>query len=258
MGALVFLIDFMIVALRGFLFSFLLALCGCEERKDDSVITFGTSADYRPFEYYEDGKLTGFEIDLANAIANKLGKTANFEDMPFSSLLAGLENGTIDAVASSLVPTEERRRNYDFTVEYYGSVIAFIHGRDNDRMSTDDLSGVKIACQLGSVPEAWMKKNRPKAEIVTIDNVAQSVELIRAGRVDGILVDGIIASTICRDNPDLKYTVVDSPAESADNGFAMAVKKGSTLRELLDNAIQQLDDSGELRAIKEKWNLVSE
>jgi polar amino acid transport system substrate-binding protein len=106
--------------------------------------------------------------------------------------------------------------------------------------------------------ETWLSQNRPKAVLEQIDNVVQAVELVKSGRVDGILVDGAIASTLVSDHSELTLTVAADCADSEEGGTAMAFKKGSPLKNLVDAALQELDNSGELLALKKKWNLVSE
>jgi polar amino acid transport system substrate-binding protein len=230
---------------------------GCEDSKKEDAIVFGTSADYPPFEHYEDGDITGFEIDLARAVANKLGKEANFKDMSFSSILTELQHGSVDVGVSALNPTEERRKNYDFTTSYYSAGLALVYQKSADKFDIAELSGVKIACQLGSVPEKWLKQNRPAADIISIDNVAQSVEFIKAGHAVGILVDNTVAFNLCTNNPELTYMIVaDSIGE--DGGCAMAIKKESPLKKQIDDVLQQLENSGELQALKVKWKLANE
>ncbi|MDR1364963.1 MAG: ABC transporter substrate-binding protein [Holosporales bacterium] len=241
--------------LRAFLATALLLVGGCENKKDENVIAFGTSADYPPFEYYENGEMTGFEIDLAKAVAKKLGKKAEIKDMSFSSLFAGLLDGSVDVVIASTNPTEERRKINDFTTPYYNTGLAFVH-KSGDKVDTSEFTGVRVACQLGSVQEKWLKKNRPAAEAASIDNVAQSVELIKAGRVDGVIVDSAVAATLCSSNPDLTYVVVEEGASDGDS--AMAVKKGSELLNPLNAALKELEDGGELQALKERWKLTGE
>jgi polar amino acid transport system substrate-binding protein len=242
----------MMAALRCFLVAVALSFCGCEDRRDDTVIVFGTSADYRPLEFYEDGKLTGFEIELAKVIATKLGKEAKFEDMPFSSLLTGLENDTIDVVVSSLVPSEERRNVYDFTDLYCSSGIALIFKKGAAPSDLSTLKDVKIACQLGSIPEKWLKAHRPESKLVSIDNATQAPEFVKAGHVEGAVLDSIIAIEFCNTNPTLDYKVVD---DHSDDGFAMAAKKGSHWIASINTVIRELEANGELHALREKWGL---
>jgi polar amino acid transport system substrate-binding protein len=238
---------------RGLLAAILFLVCGCEDDKTDEAITFGTSADYPPFEYYVDGDVAGFEIDLAKAVAEKLGKKAKFKDMAFSSLLTELQTGSIDAAVSTLNATEERRKSYDFTDSYYSTGVALVYRKESPPSDMSVLKDVKVACQLGSVPEKWLKANRPEANLVSIDNVTQAVEFIKAEHVEGALLDSIIAIEFCKTNPTLEYKVLD---ENSDDGFAMAVKKGSNLRDSINTAVGELDASGELQALKKKWGLV--
>ncbi|MDR1233683.1 MAG: transporter substrate-binding domain-containing protein [Holosporales bacterium] len=239
-------------------FSLLFLLVGCDDDKEEGSLIFGTSADYRPFEYYVDGEMVGFEIDLAKAVAKKLNMKPEFKDMAFSSVLIELQNGSIDVVVSSINPSEERRKNYDFTTVYHKSGIALIYRRSNNKMNiSSDLAGMKIASQLGSVPEKWIRQNRPKVNIVSIDNVAQAVEFVKAGHVVGIVVDTTVAVSICADNKELKYAMM-AEATDDEGGCAMAVKKGSPLKQQIDDVIQKMQDSGELQSIKGRWGIISE
>jgi polar amino acid transport system substrate-binding protein len=232
----------------------LFLLGGCEDSKNENAIVFGTSADYRPFEYYENGEMVGFEIDLAKAIAEKLGKEAEFKDMSFQAVLTELQNGSVDVAMASMSPTKERRKNYDFTVTYHKSGVALVYKRGDSKPDVaSDLSGVKMACQLGSVPERWLKQNKPAANVVAIDNVTQAVEFVKAGHVVGIVVDSTVAISLCADNQELEYVVM-AELDDDDGSCAMAVKKDSPLRQQIDDAIQKLEGSGELQALKTKWN----
>ncbi|MDR1391029.1 MAG: ABC transporter substrate-binding protein [Holosporales bacterium] len=241
--------------LRSLFAATLLFVCGCEDNKEQDIITFGVSADYPPFEYYENGKMVGFEIDLAESVASKLGKKYAFKDMAFPSLFADLQNGTVDVVVSAINPTDLRRQSYDFTRAYYTVGIALVQKKD---ASTYGISNIKVACQVGSVPEQWMKKNNPEAEIVAVDNVNQAVELIKTGHVDAVSLDATVAKQICDKNSDLVFIVLVEPSENEDFGFAMATKKESLLKNQIDTVIQQLEESGELSTIKSKWNLDGE
>jgi polar amino acid transport system substrate-binding protein len=247
-----------ITVIRGLLVAALVLLGGCEDSKNENAIVFGTSADYRPFEYYENGNLVGFEIDMAKAIAEKLGKEAEFRDMSFSAVLTELQNGSVDVAVASMSPTMERREKYDFTVAYHKSGVALVCKRGDSKPDvSSDLSGVKVACQLGSVPERWTKQNKPSASMVAVDNVTQAVEFVKAGHVVGIVVDSTVAISLCADNQELEYVVM-AELDDDDGSCAMAIKKGSPLKQQIDDAIQKLNDSGELQALKTKWNFAGE
>jgi polar amino acid transport system substrate-binding protein len=249
-------VCFVIAVLRRLSIAVLFLLGGCGDGKNGDAITFGTSADYRPFEYYEGGEIVGFEVDLAKAIAEKLGKQAEFRDMSFQAVLTELQNESIDVAMASMSPTKERRQNYDFTVVYHKSGVALVYKKGNKPDASSNLSGVKVACQLGSVPEKWIKENRPTAKVVSIDHVTQGGEFLKAGHVVGIVVDSPAAISLCADNQEFEYVIIAELSDD-DGGCAMAVKKDSPLKQQIDDAIQKLQDSGELQAIKAKWNMVS-
>ncbi|MDR0640185.1 MAG: ABC transporter substrate-binding protein [Holosporales bacterium] len=236
----------------------LFLITGCEDKNKDESLIFGTSADYRPFEYYEDGAMVGFEIDLAKAIAEKLGKKAEIKDMSFSAVLTELQNGAIDVAVAALNPTEERRKSYDFTEVYHRSSIALVFRKDNKKLGPkSDLAELKIVAQLGSFPERWVKKNRPAASIESVDNVAQATEFIKAEHADAIVMDTTVAISICADNKEFTYVVLEVSNDD-DTGCAMAIKKDSSLKQRIDDVIRGMETSGELNDLKKKWTVVSE
>ncbi|MDR3224519.1 MAG: ABC transporter substrate-binding protein [Holosporales bacterium] len=235
----------------------LLTSCDGDKDKDNDKLKVGVCADYPPFEYYRDGVLSGFDVDIAKIVAEKLGKTAEFSDMAFSSILVEVKNGTIDAAVSSIGATDERKENYDFTTPYYKSGLSIIYKNDSPISDVDQLSNKKVACQLGSIPEKWLKAKNLKTEIVSIDNVNQAVESLKSGHVDYVLVDNAIAIEYCSTNNDLGSVVVVESIEGSE-GFSVALKKGSPLKEQIDKILAELEANGELHNLKKKWKLVNE
>jgi polar amino acid transport system substrate-binding protein len=96
-------------------------------KKEKNVIVFGTCADYPPMEYYRDGTLTGFEIELVKLIGEKLGEKVVFEDMAFGPLQIALGKGFIDAFVAAFGVTAEGRKKFDFTVPYYIEGLVLLH-----------------------------------------------------------------------------------------------------------------------------------
>ncbi|MDR2464120.1 MAG: ABC transporter substrate-binding protein [Holosporales bacterium] len=245
------------VLLRGFMVIALLFVCSCDERPSEQRIVFGTSADYPPFEFYKNGEITGFEIDLANAIARELGKIVKFKDMSFPSMFSSLQNGTIDVAVASITPTDERRELYDFTEPYHVSAIVLVY-KQNERLNIKNLSGETIACQLGSTQERWVKEKLPQVKIISIDNVVRAAEFVKSGQVIGIVVDELVAVSLCNEHTELKYFVLAKPEDLSRNscGTALAVKKGNAVMlNAMNTAIKKLTDNGEFLRIKEKWGI---
>ncbi|MDR3317401.1 MAG: transporter substrate-binding domain-containing protein, partial [Puniceicoccales bacterium] len=128
---------------KNILLLIVVALCGTiiwlhyPNGKDSDIIKFGTCADYPPMEYYKEDVLTGFEVELAKLIAEKLGKKAAFEDMAFASLPTALKKKFIDAIIAAFGVTKESRQKFDFSIPYYPEVMVFMH-KESDSITTKE------------------------------------------------------------------------------------------------------------------------
>lgn len=231
------------------LYSLILLLTGCSDNSDSDKIVFATSATYPPFEYKQYDEFKGFDIDLANKIAARLGKKAEFRDMQFSAVLPALQNGQADAAIATLTITEERKKNFDFSDPYYFEGMAVIFPKDKPVKTVADLAGKKIACQLGTVMEIWLKKNVPTAQIMTLDDNNQSIEALAAGHVDYVLLDGTQGHVFSQKKPGLSYIVLTQ----AKDGYGILVKKGSPLLPEINKALKKLKENGEIEQLIKKW-----
>lgn len=231
------------------LISFICVLSGCNGEKKANIITFGVCADYPPFEYSEKGEINGFDVELARLLAQQLDKEAVIEDRPFSSLFAALQSDSIDAAISTITITEERLKNFDFSEGYYKEKLVMVYPTKQPIIDKSQLLHKKIACQLGTTMEMWLKKNAPETEIVTMDNNNQAIEALKAHHVDGVLIDSVQGSVFTQKNPGLSYGFI---AES-DNAYGIAFKKDSPLKDKINLALQSLTANGELERLKRKW-----
>jgi polar amino acid transport system substrate-binding protein len=224
-------------------------LAGCDEKSAETPIKFAVCADYPPFEYYDDGKIVGFDIDLAMEIAKKLSKAIAFEDMQLPAMLASVGSGMVDAAISSLAATREREKNYDFSTEYYSESFASVYKQDHPITTKSQLENIKIACQLGSTMEIWLRKNISNVSIVSVDNNNQAIELLKAGHVTCVFIDEINAPAFCKKNPGLAY----APMAKSGDGYAIMLKKGSNWKEKINNALKELASNGTIEKLKKKW-----
>ena len=228
---------------------FTYCLSSCTDQRGHNELTFATSAEYPPFEYRVSGKLIGFEIELAKLIAEQLGKKARFQDMQFSAVLPAVQSGIVDAGISTITITEERKENFSFSVPYYLESIAVIFHKNVPIENRSDLTGKKIACQIGTTMEIWLKKHTKDTEIITMDNNPQAIEMLKAGHVDKVLIDTVQAHTFTEKNPELAYEVI----ARADAGYGIAFKKGSLLTEQVNKALRTLESNGEIAKLKKRY-----
>lgn len=226
-----------------------LFLVGCAEQKSDNQIKFAVSAEYQPFEYYEKGELTGLDIELAKLIAKELGKECVFENMTFSTILAAIKAGNADAGISTITITPERKLNVDFSESYYTESLSMVYKEEHPIDDQAKIAGKKIACQMGSTMEIWLKTAVQNVNLTTMDHNNQAIEALKSGLVEGVLVDSVQAVAFCKSNPGLAHAVI----AKADTGYGIALPKGSPLTVQINQALKALETKGELQKLIKKW-----
>ncbi|KTD78326.1 substrate-binding periplasmic protein [Legionella waltersii] len=224
-----------------------LVSCGKQENKLD--LHFSTSAEYPPFEYNDHGEIKGFDIELAKLIAKEMGKNAVFDNMQFSTVLPAVSSGQDEVAIATISITEERKANFDFSDPYYFEGMAAVYHSLQPITKPTQLQGKKVAVQLGSVMELWLRQNYPQVEITTLDNNNLAIQSLIAGHVDVVLMDGVQGKVFSKKHGDLSYSVI----AKADSGYALATKKGSPLTAEINKALQNLKAKGELQKLEESW-----
>ncbi|MDF2856147.1 MAG: artP [Neobacillus sp.] len=244
------------------LFAGLLAGCGTSEdnktneKEDDKVLVMATSADYPPFEYIETGKsdeIIGFDVDIAKAIASKLGYEVQVKDMDFGGLVQSLKSGQADFVLAGMTPTEKRKKNVDFSDIYYTAQHMIISKNDSGIEKLEDLEGKTVGVQLGSIQEGKAQEINEKVAI-KIENRNRIPELIqemKAGRFDAAIIEDTVAKGYFENEKDLRgFTISDDPEEA---GSAIAFPKNSELTEKFNKELQAMKENGELQELVVKW-----
>ena len=239
----------MLRVIKGFALSLVFLFCSCGEDKKSDEIHFSTSGEYPPFEYMVHGQLQGFDIDLAILLSEKLGKKAVFDNMQFSSVLPALKSGQVDAAISTITITPERQYNVDFTEPYYFESMGLVFKQDNPVQNEHQLASKRVACQLGSTMEFWLKKHIPINQIMVMDNNNQAIEALKAGYVDAVLLDGSQSRVFSQKNPGLAAITF---AKSED-GYGIALMKNSPLKQAFNKALLALKTSGNLEKLRKKW-----
>lgn len=203
-----------------------------KEIKDSGKLVVGTSADYAPFEFHTkiDGEdtIVGFDIAIAQKIADSLGVELEVVDMAFDSLLISLDNGDFDMVLASLGATEERKKAVDFSEPYHQSThLVVVRAEDADKYTTaESLKGQPVAAQKGAtlVPEA--EKVAGAENVVQLVKVNDMVTELLNGKVEAIVLDSVIANGYEAVNDEL--VAVDIGLEPTSDGECIACKKGDT------------------------------
>ena len=227
-------------------------LCGCKEEAEDKTLTVATSADYPPFEFYQNEEIVGFDIEVAEIIAERLGYELKIVDMDFIGIIPGLQSGRVDFAVSALNPTAKRAQNVDFSDIYYGNDASFVYIEDG---INDDLLNFRnkiFGVQQGSVFEDFLLQRQREFPSIKIQSVAKLpllVQDLKVGRIDAILLDHEIGHEVLRKVPNTKILSVNG----FNFGTAIAFPKGSKMREKFNAVLRDLEHEGILDDLKKKW-----
>lgn len=198
--------------------------------KDAGKLVLGTSADYPPFEFHTeiDGAdtITGFDVLLAQKIADKLGVELEVVDMSFDNLLMSLDRGDFDIVMASLTPTEDRMKAVDFSEPYfYGSQVVVVRAEDADKYTTtESLKDCPVAAQKGAIQVPIASEIAGESKVVQLVKVGDMINELKAGKVEAVFLDNIIAGGYAAVHDDL--VMADIGIEYESNGNCVACKKG--------------------------------
>lgn len=223
-----------------------------EKIQKNGKLVVGMSADYAPYEFHyidENGKdvIGGFDVDIANEIANKIGVDLVIQEMDFDALVSALPAGKVDLVISGMNPTEERAKVVDFSEVYYNSKHGIlVRAEDADKYQTfADLEGAKVGVQLGSTQEKIAKTEIPNVNLQQLSNINNLILELKAGKVDAIVMEKPVAEMAVKSNPEL---AVGKPIyEEQTGGNAVGIAKNNPqLLAKVNEVITELNESGKM------------
>ena len=220
--------------------------------KAAGVLKIGTEGTYAPFTYHDaSGKLVGFDVEIGEAIAEKLGVKAEFLEGKWDGLIAGLDAKRYDVVINQVGITEERKKKYDFSDPYIASKAVLIVKADNeDIKSFEDLSGKRAAQSLssnfGKLAEA------SGAELVGTDGFDQSIQLVLTGRADATINDSLSFLDFKKQKPDAPVKVVAEQADADYSGVILRKGEPELLAEF-NEALVAIREDGTYDVISQKY-----
>ncbi|MBY0122224.1 amino acid ABC transporter substrate-binding protein [Bacillus sp. S/N-304-OC-R1] len=223
-----------------------------EQVKADGVIKIGTEGTYAPFSYHDaSGKLTGFDIEIAEEVAKRLGVKAEFIETPWDGIFAGLDSKRFDMIANEVGIRPDRQEKYDFSESYIVSKPYLIVHADNDTMKTfEDLKGKKSAQSLTSNYRDIAESHG--AEIVGVEGFNQAIDLLVSKRVDAVVNDGLSFLDFKKQKPDAPVKMAAELDEPSKMGIMF--RKGNTeLVEAVNKALADMKQDGTYLSISEKY-----
>lgn len=224
---------------------------------DKGEIIVATEGSWMPWTYhdYTDGgdELVGFDVEVARAIAAKLGVEAKFEECPWDSIFAGIDSKRYDIAANGIELTENRALKYDFTTPYGYIRTALIVRGDNENITCfEDLEGKSTANSIASTYMTLAESYGATA--VGVDTLDQTIEMVLSGRADATLNAEVSVYDYLRVHPDANIKIVALTDDASQ--VVIPVRKGeenASLLEAINAAIAELAEEGELSRISEKY-----
>ncbi|GGX45063.1 transporter substrate-binding domain-containing protein [Saccharospirillum salsuginis] len=221
----------------------------------DDVFEVANSGAYPPFSFVNtDGELVGFDVDIAEALADRMGVDVNIQTSPWNGIVAALAGGRFDACICSMSVTEERKRAVDFTDSYYSAGLSvWVRGDNTDINSLDDLEGKRVGSTLGETGNQWAVENgKGKWRNQTFQGLPDMLSGLTTGRVDAIIGDDVpIYVALNENNVDIKVVDVgELPRWPA----AISIQQDKPeLMAALNAALAEIKADGTYQDIVDKW-----
>lgn len=234
--------------------------------KKQGKLVVGTASGYPPYEFIDtsvgEKKVIGIDMALAQKIADELGVKLEVQDMNFQALLTSLTGGKVDIAIAGINPTEERKKSMDFSADYLPTEQkVIIRKADGSRYKKlEDLFGKTVGVQKSTTQEALAKEKIKDAKIVSLAHVPEVVLELKQGKVDGLVVEGIVGGQYLVFNDDLMFSEVEFP--NAVKSSAAAVKKEmkmwwlSSIKSLKKIQTMAILKNGQMDTAEKPWKML--
>lgn len=223
------------------------------------TITMASSIDFAPYEYYDDetGDIVGIDVEIAYAVAEKLGYDLEIVDTQFDAIIAEVVSKKVDFGMSGFTVTEERKQNVDFSSTYTTAVQAIIVKEDSEITSVDDLfnpdNAYDIGVQLGTTGDLYITDdvaaNGLKHTVHQYNKAPDAVIALNSGKVDCVIIDDQVAVAFVKNNECLKLLDTAYAFEE----YAICFPKESELYEPFNAALEELIADGTVQSIIDKY-----
>jgi ABC-type amino acid transport substrate-binding protein len=240
-----------------------LAVAGCGSSDDDTTsggsgggsgggepLTVGSDIPYPPFEQGKPGEYTGFDIELMEAIGEKIGRQAEFQDTSFETIFRDVAQGKFEAVISAATITEEREKAVDFSNPYYLSEQAVLVKEGSDIESLEDADGKTVAAQQGTTGLELAKEKLGDSEVRPYPEGPDAVNALKAGTVEAVIIDAPVAQNAVEKSGGVE--IAEKVPTEEEYGIAVAQGESDLLEEI-NQGLEEVMDDGTYKTIYEKW-----
>jgi polar amino acid transport system substrate-binding protein len=217
-------------------------------------LTVGSDVPYPPFEEFGKSKteFKGFDVELMEAIAKKIGREVEFQDTSFDTIFRDLAQGKFEAVASATTITKEREETVDFTNPYYlPSAQSIVVAKGTTGLeSAKDLEGKTVGVQQGTTGEEYVEEEINTKELRTYPQGPDTIPALKAGTIDAVVIDRPVAERAVEEDSDIEI----SGGIETEEEYGFVVKQGNEeLLDELNEGLKEVLEAGEYTTIYKKW-----
>ena len=218
----------------------------------DKVLKVATNVAFPPYEYYEDEKVVGIDVDIVQAICDKLGYEMELSDMEFGSIITAVAAGKVDVGFGAITITEERAKSVNFTTSYSTGIQSIIVKEDSPITGVEDLEekGIKIGVQQDTTGDIYATDQFGEDHMARFNKGADAVQALITGKVNCVIIDNSPAETFVAQNKGLKIL----PTAYAEEAYGFELNKNATeLYEEFNGALEELLKDGTVQKIIDKY-----
>jgi ABC-type amino acid transport substrate-binding protein len=217
---------------------------------ETTPLTVGSDIPYPPFEQGKPGSYTGFDIELMEAIGEKIGRTPEFQDTSFETIFRDVQQGKFEAVISASTITEEREKAVDFSNPYYLSEQAVLVKEGSDIKSLEDADGKTVGVQQGTTGQELAKEKLGGSEIRAFPEGPDAVNALKAGTVEAVIIDAPVAANAVEKAGGVEI----AEKVPTEEEYGIAVAQGDTgLLDEINQGLREVEKDGTYKTIYEKW-----
>lgn len=239
------------------------ALAGAiDDIKKKGELVIGLEAQYVPYEFFKDGQIIGYDVDILNKFAAKLGVKLKMVDTEWSGIIPALLAKKFDAILSGMTITKERAEKVNFSMPYAEATnVILVRANEANIKTAEDIAGKKVGAQIASAgdkvligfEEALKKKGKPGyTDKKLYDHYPEAYQDLTNGRIDAVVNSYSTLAVVMKEQPG-KFKIVEG-IQDMKAYFGMATRKGDTdFLEFVNKEFAELKKSGELAELQKKW-----
>ena len=248
-----------ILAIISFIMIILVFIVSCGKKEEKNGIKkkylIATDSIYAPFEFQENGKYVGIDIDIIDAISKLEGFEYELKPMDFGGIIAALQSGQIDGAIAGATITEERKKAVDFSDSYYEKGLVAVVNKENTSISkAADLEGKKLAIKNGTAGADYVNENlKGKSEIRVYEDTVSMFKAVENGQADAAFEDLPVIEYSIKTTPDTKLKVGTEKLTVGYYGFMVKKGENSELLDKFNSGLKKIRENGEYDKILAKY-----